>query len=294
MPDFVQKFIDWLVALFAKTPDLGALPMPPPVLPSPAPITSRPSTGPVTPAVRDLKLNDVGEDVIDAQQKLKDLGYSLEVDGEYGPQTKAAVQAFQKDHSIGLTGIIGPQTRAALFSEQAKPTGKLPTPEIMKKAAEIAYNEAMKDLSWTSMNCEAEKYLAPLRKALGQPTGRFSWCACFVSWCVRQAGGVIPDVIDGNLTIAYVPAWETWAKKNGFWYSSRDKSFNPVEGDIVIYDWEGDSIPDHIGIIFGYAGGSTVNTCEGNTSTESNSNGNQTAFRTRDWSNIRGFVRFPA
>jgi hypothetical protein len=291
MPDFVKKFIDWLVALFAPKPG-EATPTLPPATPSVPPIKP---PEPSTPTVRDLKIGDTGEDVIDVQKRLKELGYNVEVDGEYGSQTKAAVGAFQRDNGIGQTFVVGPQTRAALFSAKTKPIGRFPNPSIMRDAADIAFVEAKKNLSWTGMDCEAEKYLGPLRKALGAPSGRYSWCASFVSWCVRRAGGEIPDVIDGNLTIAYVPAWETWAKKNGFWYSSRDKNFNPVKGDIAIYDWEGDSLADHIGIVHSYAPGSvTVYACEGNTSSQSNSNGNQTAYRARDWSSIRGFVRFPA
>lgn len=171
------------------------------------------------------------------------------------------------------------------------------TKSIMEKAVDIAVVECKKNLKWTGMDCEAEKYLAPLRKSLGMPSGRFAWCGVFVSWCIRQAGGTLPDVLPGTapLTIAYVPAWESWAKSQKIWHPASDKSFDPQKGDIVLFDWEVDAVPDHIGLVRAYdrkVAPYTVLTCEGNTSPENQSNGNSTALRERHWNSIRGFIRF--
>jgi peptidoglycan hydrolase-like protein with peptidoglycan-binding domain len=51
------------------------------------------------------------------QQRLHDLGYSLSVDGNFGPGTAAAVVAFQKKNSLGNDGVVGPNTWAALFAD---------------------------------------------------------------------------------------------------------------------------------------------------------------------------------
>lgn len=168
---------------------------------------------------------------------------------------------------------------------------------IMEKAVDIAVAECKKNLSWTGMSCEAEKYLAPLRKALGAPSGRFAWCGCFVSWCVRQAGGSLPDVLPGQapLTIAYVPAWRDWAKAQGLWRSASDLKFNPKKGAIILYNWDGDAFPDHIGLVVSYDRNTdpfTVHTAEGNTSQANQSNGNSTALRSRNWKDIDGFIEF--
>jgi peptidoglycan hydrolase-like protein with peptidoglycan-binding domain len=37
-----------------------------------------------------------------------------EIDGRFGPKTKAAVQAFQSDHGLDVDGIVGPKTWDAL------------------------------------------------------------------------------------------------------------------------------------------------------------------------------------
>lgn len=71
-----------------------------------------------------LRSGSRGESVTQLQQRLKDLGYSINaLDGVYGKKTKAAVEAFQKDHGLTADGIAGPQTQAvleALFSEFAE------------------------------------------------------------------------------------------------------------------------------------------------------------------------------
>ena len=56
-----------------------------------------------------------GVEVREYQQMLKDLGYTLTIDGDAGPQTKAAVRKFQTDQNMVVDGIVGPATRAALI-----------------------------------------------------------------------------------------------------------------------------------------------------------------------------------
>lgn len=56
------------------------------------------------------------EAVSEYQQWLRNLGYKLTVDGIAGPQTEAAVKAFQRNHPhLDVDGIVGPATRAALL-----------------------------------------------------------------------------------------------------------------------------------------------------------------------------------
>ncbi|SHJ76901.1 M14 family metallopeptidase [Paramaledivibacter caminithermalis] len=58
-----------------------------------------------------LKLGSQGTDVMEIQSLLKKIGYNPgPIDGSYGPRTKEAVIAFQKDNDLDADGIIGPQT----------------------------------------------------------------------------------------------------------------------------------------------------------------------------------------
>jgi hypothetical protein len=63
------------------------------------------------------------------QRRLKDLGYSIDVDGFFGQQTDAVVREFQGDSRITIDGVVGPQTwgaiEAASMTEQMHPTKEI-------------------------------------------------------------------------------------------------------------------------------------------------------------------------
>ena len=61
------------------------------------------------------KMGSRGDEVLQMQQKLKDMGYYQgNVDGMYGYQTMNAVKEFQSDNSLSVDGIAGTQTLQAL------------------------------------------------------------------------------------------------------------------------------------------------------------------------------------
>ena len=49
------------------------------------------------------------------QQLLRARGHPVQVDGIFGPQTEAAVEAFQREVGIGVDGIVGPVTWSRLI-----------------------------------------------------------------------------------------------------------------------------------------------------------------------------------
>ncbi|MDE6104384.1 MAG: spore cortex-lytic enzyme [Clostridia bacterium] len=69
-----------------------------------------------------LKQGATGGEVKEVQRRLKQWGYySGAVDGVYGPQTVAAVKAFQKKNGLKADGIAGKSTYEALgMNESAK------------------------------------------------------------------------------------------------------------------------------------------------------------------------------
>lgn len=67
-----------------------------------------------------LKQGSQGARVVELQQQLIDLGYDAgQVDGIFGPNTRAAVISFQRNQGLSADGIVGPRTRAALDSVSA-------------------------------------------------------------------------------------------------------------------------------------------------------------------------------
>jgi peptidoglycan hydrolase-like protein with peptidoglycan-binding domain len=107
-------------AALAKTPapkTVPVVPAPPPgavevVKPAPAPSKKRGT----------VRVGSRGPDVVDLQQMLTDLAGATAIkafdpkgtDGIFGPNTQAAVKAFQRSEGLAVDGIVGPKTWAAL------------------------------------------------------------------------------------------------------------------------------------------------------------------------------------
>ncbi|MCW2615093.1 MAG: hypothetical protein JWN08_2087, partial [Frankiales bacterium] len=55
-----------------------------------------------------------GDAVRALQQRLRDRGWRIEVDGTFGPRTAAVVRDFQRRRGLEADGLVGPLTRSAL------------------------------------------------------------------------------------------------------------------------------------------------------------------------------------
>ena len=88
-------------------------------------------------------------------------------------------------------------------------------------------------------------------------SSRVEWCACFVSWCADQCGYIESGVIPKH---SYCPTGVEWFRSRGQW---QDRNSIPVPGSIIYFDWGGDGIADHVGIVES-CDGSTMYTIEGN------------------------------
>ena len=88
-------------------------------------------------------------------------------------------------------------------------------------------------------------------------SSRVEWCACFVSWCAEQCGYIESGVIPKH---SYCPTGVEWFRSRGLW---QDRSSIPAPGSIIYFDWGGDGVADHVGIVES-CDGNTVYTIEGN------------------------------
>jgi len=61
-----------------------------------------------------LRMGSKGHCVREVQALLVRAGYSLKVDGDFGPSTKAVLAAFQRANGLAVDGIYGPQTEGKL------------------------------------------------------------------------------------------------------------------------------------------------------------------------------------
>ncbi|MEM1392178.1 MAG: peptidoglycan-binding protein [Cyanobacteria bacterium P01_D01_bin.116] len=246
-------------------------------------------TPPPLPTLRRIfSWGDKGEDVKALQKALNYLGFnSGAVDGDFGDQTEAAVKAFQLRKDLLVDGEVGPITWKALGGDADIPD----TPkDVHLKLAQFASTEASKNLRWSGVNSEAEKYLKifrPIMQELGHIGTKpifYDWCAAFVTYCCFEVGIDIPYRAKNYwASMALVASWEYWAKQKGYWYSPR--TTKPQRGDIVLFNFAARGLYNHIGIVRGYTPNSSVfRTAEGNV-------GNRSGLKTRSLSLISGLVR---
>ena len=89
-------------------------------------------------------------------------------------------------------------------------------------------------------------------------TEHVEWCACFVSWCANKCGyldTIIPKFAGCSAGVQWFKARNQWA----------ERTITPEPGMIIFFDWDGDGVPDHTGIVE-KSENTCVYTIEGNTS----------------------------
>ncbi len=152
------------------------------------------SSSAATTSTATVRQGSSGASVRNLQQLLKNKGYNIAVDGQFGPKTKAVVLAFQKANGLVADGIVGPKTWAKLTAAAPKPapapSGGTPT---LRQGAK---GDAVKNLQ---NRLRAHGHNVSVDGAFGPATR-----AAVVAF--QKSKGLTADGIVG-------PA--TWAKLNG-------------------------------------------------------------------------------
>lgn len=129
------------------------------------------------------------------------------------------------------------------------------------KMVALAQQELARGVRETHGNNESPRIREYRTATAGAENTPGPWCAYFVSWLAREAGA--PIGAGGNGT-GYVPTLQAWGKQEDrFIEHGKGK---PAPGDIVIFDWGGDGVPDHTGIVEKVDANGRVHTIEGNAS----------------------------
>lgn len=101
-----------------------------------------------------------------------------------------------------------------------------------------------------------------------------AWCGIFVSWCYAQAGFPLPN-------IGFSKGYAGCQTAVAYFKKMNQITKNPVEGDIVFFDWNSDGRYDHTGIFIRWLTEDTFETVEGNTAIGNDSNGGLVMRRNR-------------
>ena len=107
-----------------------------------------------------------------------------------------------------------------------------------------------------------------------------AWCGQFVSYCYTMSGFPLPK-------IGFTKGFAGCQTAVAYFLKNKKTTVNPIEGDIVFFDWNGDNRYDHTGIFVRWINFmETFETIEGNTSLTNQSNGGEVMLRTRTNKNV--------
>ncbi len=119
-----------------------------------------------------IKPGTQGEQVTALQQKLAGLGFTLKVDGHFGPGTRAAVEDLQSVFGYDVDGVVGDGT-SKLIDQQAGLGFNLSAPDALKKglAAQGEKGAPLKRTLKKGLDGADVRYLQLRLTALGYSVG---------------------------------------------------------------------------------------------------------------------------
>jgi len=103
-----------------------------------------------------------------------------------------------------------------------------------------------------------------------------AWCAQFVSWVYANAGYQLPK-------IGFTKGFAGCQTGYNHFKNAGEITNTPKEGDIVLFDWNGDGRFDHTGIFVKDLGNGKFESIEGNTAIGNDSNGGKVMRRERNY-----------
>lgn len=244
--------------------------------------------------MRTLKLTSPltkGPVVREAQKALKDYGCWVgKIDGAFGEMTaRATTQArYMLGYRMGNVKPVYDDGLHNFLTGRKKPT------ILMQRRAEARRKKSNAPMRETALRT-AKTYLGVKESPANSNICRFSqwygmigpWCAMFVTFCYVEADS--KAFVKGERW-AYCPYMlaDARAQRNGLTVVPA----NEVQpGDVVLFDWKGDGVPDHVGIVEVPPRAGIFQSIEGNTSPTSDSNGGEVMRRERNVSSVSAFVR---
>lgn len=211
--------------------------------------------------------------------------YAGLVDGEYGIVTAQA--AYRAKYRLGYPLEDINQEAGDLLRSYLSGSKPLSPANLARRKARAVSTTPLRVKALT----EAKKYIGRKESPFGSNHtwldswwgfGGFPWCAVFISYCYANAGSKLFQAGKYSTYCPYLVA-DTRAGNKGLTITK-----DPQPGDIVLYDWQGDGISDHVGIFEAWAPMSRTSftAIEGNTGVGNDSNGGEVMRRTRKISDV--------
>jgi lysozyme family protein/peptidoglycan hydrolase-like protein with peptidoglycan-binding domain len=164
--------------------------------------------GPVSPdVVAALQMGSVGAEVQQLQTALAGLGFPVgEIDGEFGPNTEAALKSFQMSRNLQPTGVADAATLRVLSgASRTAPSGTLQQADILSVLLNVLKaREALPASGATQPDAAANPLQVIIGALLGRQTGAEAANAPILSPIDKALGG---EALAGKKTALSVVAY---------------------------------------------------------------------------------------
>ena len=151
-----------------------------------------------------------------------------------------------------------------------EPTGDERYDVLAIAFTQLGYHEGDSDAEMDGANASGSRNFVEYNRMYGKlDNGEgngmsygYSWCAAFVSWCLRHAG------VDEEVAVSEVSCrrMTDWYRENATFHP-RESGYVPRPGDIIMFH-DGDGVAHHVGLVCGTEG-SRVHVIDGNGREES-------------------------
>lgn len=176
----------------------------------------------------------------------------------WGPAARSLVEQYQRARAFPVTGVFDDRLRVDAESV-ALPTNI--------KALNIMLQLEKAGVTETTLN--RSPAIDAIKLYVNGYTDAAPWCADAVTYCYKKAtNGAWPKKDCFNWR--YCPSWYEAARTNKCSLRTMTRDIRP--GDPVLFDWNGDGVADHIGLVkraipglVNVVAGPPIETVEGNT-----------------------------
>ena len=153
-----------------------------------------------------LQIGSIGADVQQLQTSLASLGFPVgEIDGEFGPNTEAALKSFQMSRNLRPTGVADQATLRALSgAPRTAPAGTLQQADILGVLLKVLKAREASPSGATQPGAAADPLQIIIGALLGRPTGAETANAPILSPIDKALGG---EALAGKKTALSVVAY---------------------------------------------------------------------------------------
>ena len=217
------------------------------------------------------------------QEHLTLQGFPVGIDGEFGPATEHALQAFQTKRGLPATGVVDAATFAALVDPLVR--ALRPIPAAGKTLSQLTIDYALQHVAQHPFEVGGPNGGPWVRTYLGFEGTEAKWCAGFVCYALGQAAATlgtplpIPassscDVLANGARTAGKFVGEAKVNSAAAKAAIKPGSFFLIRA--TDHDWT------HVGIV-GQTHADAFGTVEGNSNNNGSSNGVEALEATRGY-----------